>query len=467
MNILFVSWEVDPFFKVGGLGDIARSLPKALHNKNIDISLAVPLYDAVKFHGQETTEVGQVSIVYDGKKITFHIIKTTFPDVNIPIYFFKNKKYLSIPMADTFAVFNMAIIESIRMNALQKPDIIHCNDNHAGFIPLLVKHHNLPIKTLLTIHNLNNFGRAGINQVIKMGIDPNMCTVLKWEIQKRQINFLLEGIVHADKVNAVSETYAKEILTEEYGSGIDEVLTGLSNKITGILNGIDYEVRNPTNDTYLKYTYDIKASGNLFDITKGKANNKAYLQKKLEFDIDPNIPLIGFIGRFDSKQKGVQLLHRVINRIDKKRYQFVVLGTGEPNWEERYLWLSQFYKNVYYKNVFDEELASQMYAGCDFLIIPSKFEPCGLIQMIAMRYGCIPIARATGGLKDTIRDGDTGFLFEEYTSTALENTLIKAATLFRTDKDAFASMRIRAMKEDFSWNQSAEKYIKLYKELLG
>lgn len=466
MKILFISWEVDPFFKIGGLGDIAHSLPKALHDRGVDISLAVPLYDKTNLKKTRSKKIGKVHIMYDRKKIEINIIRVFFHDRQIPIYFLQNHKYFSIPTLDTFAVFNLAIIEMIKRSLVTKPDIIHCNDNHAGFIPFLVKHQKLSIKTLLTIHNLNHFGRAGPKQVMKMGINLNLCTLLKWEIKKRQVNFLLEGIVHADKVNTVSETYAKEILTKQYGAGLDKILVKFSNKITGILNGIDYEKANPADDPYLKYSYDIKATEKLLDITQGKTNNKAYLQKKFGLDENPDIPLIGFVGRFDSKQKGIKLLHQVITRVDKKKYQFIILGTGEPIWEERYLWLSRFYKNVYYLNIFNDRLASQLYAGCDFLMIPSKFEPCGLIQMIAMRYGSIPIARSTGGLKDTIIDAETGFLFEKYTSTDLEKALKKAVTLFHKDKEAFVSMRIRDMKEDFSWHKSAEKYIKLYREIL-
>lgn len=466
MNVLFVVWEVSPFFKVGGLGDIAYSLPIALHDRGITISLAVPLYDAVNLTNTRSEHVGTVTIVYDKKKVRVEILKVFFYERKIPIYFFKNKKYLSIPTGDTFAVYNLAIVKMIQDGLIDKPDIVHCNDNHAGFIPLLIKHNNLEIKTLFTIHNLNHFGRSTYSNVLKMGIDISKCTVLEWEIQKRKINFLLEGIVHADKVNAVSERYAEEILTEQYGAGIDEILHGLTGKISGILNGIDYNLRNPINDPYLQAHYDWNGSKKLLNAVNGKAKNKAFLQKKLGFEVKNDIPLISFIGRISPKQKGIQLIHRMIKRLNRNAYQFVLLGSGDADWEERFLWLSKFYKNIHYSNLFDEELASQIYAGSDFLLIPSKYEPCGLVQMIAMRYGTLPIARATGGLKDTIQHLENGFLFEKYTSSALERSVKKAVDIFQHHPVKMHHMIEHAMKKDFSWKQSAKKYIDLYKETL-
>lgn len=474
MKVLFASWEVAPFFKVGGLGDVARSLPKALSSLGIDIRLTVPYYDAFKLHFQKRKKIKAFYINYDNKKEKVTIYKLFFIDTKIPIYILESKKYLSLPREkNTFAFFDLAVSHILKHNYLSwKPDIVHCNDHHMGLIPLLIKQNKLPIKTLLTIHNLHSQGKNHIDILKKMGIDPKSSRILQWEIEKKKINFLLEGLVHADLVNTVSPSYSNEILTEEYGSGLDDILRGEEAKISGILNGIDYETRNPTNDKNIKYHYSNenninKTRKNIYSFIEGKRLNKAFLQEKVGFPIKKNIPIISFVGRFAAYQKGLNIMHKMLRRIDLSKYQFIFLGTGDVSWEERFLWLHSFYpKHVCCKFVFDERLASQIYAGSDFFLIPSKFEPCGLIQMIAMRYGTLPIARATGGLKDSIKDGVDGFLFEKYSSHSLEKKLKYAIDIWKKDKPRYKQMVKTAMNKDFSWNVSAKKYIELYKKLL-
>lgn len=474
MKVLFAVWELAPFFQVGGLGDVARSLPKALYSSGIDIRVILPYYKALRLRRLKRKKIAQFTTIFDRKKETVIIYKIHFLDSNLPIYLIKNEKYLDIPKLDPFPFFNQVVIEILQKDLLNwQPEIIHCNDHHTGLIPFLVKHKNLPYKTLFTIHNLNHQGKTGVNTIAKMGIDYNQCRVIQWEIQKRRINKILEGIIHADLVNAVSPTYAKEILTEEYGAGLDEIIRNERRKISGILNGIDYDSRCPLKDKNVINHYSIEMPDKsypykIYPPIEGKRLNKQFLQDKLGFTVDNKIPLIGFIGRFEAKQKGLDIMHKMLRRINLKKFQFVFLGQGEAEWEEKFQWLASFYKkNVAYISVFDNRLASQIYAGCDFLMVPSKFEPCGLTQMIAMRYGTLPIARATGGLKDSISDMIDGFLFKKYSSFELEKTLKKAVEILKKNKKIYNEMVISAMKKDFTWNKSAKQYINLYNKLLS
>ncbi|RJQ25976.1 glycogen synthase [Candidatus Parcubacteria bacterium] len=474
MKILFPVWELAPFIKVGGLGDVARSLPRALYHLGQDIRLIVPYYKALKLHGQRRYKICEFNIIYNKKKVPIKMFKIHFLNDNIPVYLLQNPFYINVPMADTFAVFDLAVIEILKNNILDwQPDIVHCNDNHCGFIPFLVKHNNLAVKTLFTIHNLCYQRKYPVLIVEKMGLLPSQCRIMRWEIKSKQINFLFEGITHADLINTVSPTYSKEILTEEYGEGLDDILRRESSKIFGILNGIDYDICNPAEDPYIPYHYNNssisdKSKYKVFPFFEGKKLNKRYLQRKLNFSINKDIPLIGYIGRIAGNQKGIDLIHKMMLRLDLEKYQFVLLGKGDENWEERFMWLAKFYpKNVFFSNIFDEELASQIYAASDFLLIPSKFEPCGLIQMIAMRYGTVPIARATGGLKDTIKSGQDGFLFEKFSSHELEKILKKAIKLKDDNPDKFAEIIKNAMAKDFSWSISAQEYLKSYQKLLS
>lgn len=473
MRVLFVVWELAPFFQVGGLGDVAHSLPKALYTQSIDIRVILPYYKALRLYRLKRKEIKTFSITFDKKKEKVTLYQIRFLDSNLPVYIIKNKKYLDIPNKDIFPFFSLAIVDILEKNYLSwQPDIVHCNDNQQGLIPFLIKHKNLPYKTLLTIHNLTHQGKMSPDSIIKMGIDPKKCRVLRWEIKKNQINRLLEGIIHADLVNTVSPTYAKEILTEEYGAGLNEIIRNKEQKISGILNGIDYDSRCPLKDKNVIYHYNTTEVQEdypykIYFPLEGKKMNKKFLQEKLRFKVSEKIPLIGFIGRFDSKQKGIELIHKILRRINLKKFQFVILGEGEIEWVERFNWLASFYeKNISYISVFDTRLASQIYAGSDFLLVPSKYEPCGLIQMIAMRYGTIPIAHATGGLKDSIIDNKDGFLFKKYSSFELEKALKRAVNIWVNNKKYYQNMVINAMTKDFSWDKSAKEYINLYQKLL-
>jgi len=474
MKVLFAVWELVPFFQVGGLGDVAKSLPRNLFTQGVDVRVILPFYKALKLYRLQKKEVKRFEVIYDGKKQKVIIYQIHFLDENIPVYLVKNEKWLDVPSRDIYAFYDLCVYEILKNNYLSwMPEIVHCHDHHAGLIPLLIKHNDLKLKTLLTIHNLNHQGKYSLDVIKRTGMDHSKCRVIQWETKKKQINFLLEGIIHADLVNAVSPTYAKEILTEEYGCGLDEIIRNEGQKISGILNGIDYDSRDPIKDKSINFHYGVEKTNvdyfyKIYSPIEGKRLNKSFLQEKLGFTVSDEIPLIGFIGRFESKQKGLDIMHKMIRRVNLQKFQFVILGQGEVEWEDQFLWLASFYKkNVSYISVFDKKIASQIYAGADFLLVPSKFEPCGLIQMIAMRYGTLPIARETGGLKDSIDDMINGFLFKKYSSFELEKTMKKAVDIWKNNKAQINKMIISAMKKDFTWDKSAKEYINLYKKLLG
>src|SRR3989344_5798995 len=474
MNVLFVVWENDPFFKLGGLGDIARSLPGALKEMNVDIRVIIPYYKVVKMGRNKKIKIGDYSFSYGGKNARVEIWQALNPYTKVIGYFLKNTKYLDVASpVETWGFFDKAVVELIKNRILNwAPDIVHINDRHGGLIPLLIKQEKLPIKTMLTIHNLAYQGKAPVDIIERMGIDPNLCKILRWEIKSRQINFLQEAIIHADIITTVSPTYAKEILTEEFGYGLHEILRGREGLIYGILNGIDIDWRHTARNPAVKFPYGPKEKRigekiEYYDWREGKAMDKEYLQKKLGLKIGKNIPMLCFVGRLSEAQKGLDILHRMLRRVDQTKFQFVILGTGEKEWEERFQWLSTFYPKYISCNFkFDDTLAHQIYAASDFIVIPSRYEPCGLIQMIAMLFGTIPIAHKTGGLKDSIKEGYNGFLFSGYTSEALEGKVIKAVNMWKNEKAAYQAMVEHALSTDFSWKKNAKEYLMLYEKLL-
>ncbi len=480
MKVLFAVWEMDPFIKIGGLGDVARSLPAALKRRDIDIRVIIPYYDALKLKHYKRTKVARFSCLYNSKKETVEVFLVNHPTSKVPVYLVRNEKYLTLAkFPDTFSFFNKLIIDLLEKNMLLwMPDVIHCNDYHAALIPLLVRERKLPIKTMVTIHNLSYQGITSTEVLTRLGIDESKCRVIHWETKERKINCLMEGIIHADVVTTVSPTYAKEIVTEEYGCGLEDVLSGKAGRVFGILNGIDVfdEWRYMTRRTFIKGQYLLSENQKIpipekimfVPWEEAKRTNKVFLQRKLHLKIDPTLPMISFIGRIDAKQKGIDILHKMLRRIDLEKYTFVILGTGNPDWEERFHWFNKFYpKLVSCVFKFEDILAHQIYAASDFLVVPSLFEPCGLIQMIAMLYGTLPIAHKTGGLADSITDGTNGFLFENYSSEALEKALMRAVNMWHHDKQQYRKMVESAMQKDFSWDKSALEYIDLYNKLLS
>jgi len=466
MKVLFVASECAPFAKVGGLADVVGALPKFLKASGVDVRICLPKYRTIDLKKYKFRLIaGNISV--KGEKT--NIYQGFLPGSQLIVYLLENKKYFSqkdiysnnyFDDIKRFLFFSQAVLE-IFPAIKWFPNIINCHDWHAAIITSLLKlkTKNLKTKTLLTIHNLAQQGKWNAQEIFDfLNLKGNETENLKSRDRAGDFNILQQGILNADLINTVSPNYAKEILTQEYGEGMEKQLFKRKKQVFGILNGIDEEKFNPQTDSDLKLNYSLK------DI-KGKTQNKIYLQKKLNLRKNDQVPLLGLIGRLDP-QKGIDLIIEIIPDLIKKDYQLIILGKGDPNYEKKLLELSQKYpQNISSHIKFDAALAQKIYAGSDIFLIPSKFEPCGLIQMIAMRYGTIPVARKTGGLADTIEEGKTGFLFEKYNKEALWKSIGRAVKTYQ-DKKEWTKLIQRAMRKDFSWKKSALKYRQLYKQLL-
>jgi len=473
LKVLFVASECTPIAKVGGLGDVVGSLPKALKELGVDVRICLPKYQIVGFKKYKFDLIsGKIKV----KNEKIDIWQGFLPENDVPVYLLDNEKFFgkngvyfersafvgSFKEIERFLFFSQAVLEILP--AIDwRPDIIHCHDWHTAILPVLAKlqirDSKFEIRNLLTIHNLANQGKWRAKEIFYFfNLKGKETESLKIRDREGNFNILQQGILNADLINTVSPTYAKEILTNEYGEGLEESLIKRKKELFGILNGIDEKRFDPETDPDLKINYS-------YQNLERKIENKIHLQEILNFKKSPEIPLFGFIGRLTS-QKGIDLIIEIIPQLVKIGCQLVILGVGIADYEKKLLELSQKYpQNISSQIKFDPVLAQEIYAGADIFLIPSKFEPCGLVQMIAMRYGAIPIGRKTGGLVNTIEDGKTGFLFEKYETKTFFQTIKKALNLCQ-DKKEWQKIQKRAMRKDFSWQKSAIEYLKLYKKLL-
>ena len=472
LKVLITGYEGAPFYKKGGLGDVMESLPKALSNIGIDIRAVIPYYDSIKkqYHLNKEREI---TVVFGSETEHVGIYSSLLPDTKVLFYLLENRKYLFSSNAggknkriEQFAFFNLAVSHFVRyLSEYHKwtPDVIHCNDWHTALIPLILKQKvKLEIPTLLTIHNLLYQGVGSLKVLDLLNMKDEEAKELKRGKPATEINVLGEGIIHATRVSTVSESYAKEIANDYDQSPIgpflqkrEEESNKKDGKIVGILNGIDYDIWSPAVDELIFHKFDI----NNWEV--GKKDNKDDLLKCLGLE---NRPTFCFVGRM-AAQKGLDVLIKAINRISNFNVNVIILGAGSPKIQASVLKIAKKYPWVKTELIYSEELAHKIYAGSDFIIIPSRYEPCGLIQMIAMRYGTIPIASDTGGLKDSILNGKNGFLFKKGQSARLKKTIERALSRMK-DRDKFKKMVERAMKTDFSWDKSAVLYKKLYEEMI-
>lgn len=471
LSILLVGYEAAPFFKKGGLGDVMYSLPKALRRQGIDARAVVPYYHYIsKIH--EEKRIGEFVLDFDRKRKTIGVYEGFFPKSDrTPIYFLENKHFLGILAGGhlairEFAFFDWAVAEFtawLIKNNRWHPSIIHCNDVHAALIPLLLqKKTNLNIPTLLSIHNLAYQGRGSLHVLDLLKIQDEETKEIKSKKPVNQLNILGEGILHADRVATVSPTYAKEITSHAYESDPIHLFLHKREKdrkekieVLGILNGIDYDVWGPQEDNLIYQPFSV------LDWKIGKNKNK---QEFLEEFSLKDRPTFCFIGRM-ARQKGVDLILKIINRLMARNVNLIFLGEGNRKIEKSVEKAAKKYpKQIRAELSYSESLAHKIYVASDFIIIPSRYEPCGLIQMIAMRYATIPIASSTGGLKDSIQDGKNGFLFKKNSSKALFDVIKKALHLYTRPKE-FEKMVMTAMNTDFSWSKSAILYKKLYDDM--
>jgi starch synthase len=460
------SAEVAPFSKVGGLADVVGSLPPALKKQGVDVRVISPLYKSIDRKKYKLKKIYSDLEIPSGMMILkINIWEGSLPETNVKIYFidspeyFSHKEvYISGDNSERFLFFSLASLYALPLIKFI-PDILHLQDSHVALMTNIIKTTNLQflknIKTLYTIHNFNYQGKTD-PEVLSIGnLYPEDLKSMKLDIKDGELNFMVQGILNADLINTVSETYAKEITTSAYGAKLEKIIKKREKDLSGILNGIDLKAFDPQKDKFLIKNYSIKT------INK-KQENKIALQKKLGLPIDKTKIIVGLVSRL-VWQKGLDLITKNFHKLN---CQFVFLGTGQKKYEEHLKFLAKKYPKQFSSNIFfDLKLASQIYAGSDIFLMPSRFEPCGLGQMIAMRYGTLPLVRLTGGLKDTV-DEKVGFSFNKVSKKELFDTLNRAIDIYYNYPKIWEKMRENAMKKDFSWNKSAGEYIRLYKKLV-
>ncbi|HEY5601033.1 MAG TPA: glycogen synthase [Patescibacteria group bacterium] len=479
MRVVFLASECAPLAKVGGLADVVGSLPKALERLGNEIAIIIPRYGNLDTKKYKLTLVKKNLEVEFNKKVEkFNLYKTKLPQSNdIEIYLIENPiissdgVYLD-PSATSlgggkeesvrFSFFSKAALE-VLLNIVDTCDVIHLNDWHVSIVPALIKQNFSRFEKLhkaaivLTIHNLGH-SYQGISDIsILKVLELNLMGPqdLAWNYENDGINFLMEGILGSDMVSTVSPSYAKEITTAEYCEGLCDVIKIKEHRMRGILNGIDYQIFDPQKDPAIFANYSIE------NFPNGKLANKRSLQKETGLPQNDDM-LIGLVSRIDD-QKGIDLVIEAIPRLAEMSVQLIILGTGVKEYEEILKKLAKNSNSFKFFALFDAKLASKIYAASDVFLMPSKFEPCGLGQMISMRYGTLPIVRATGGLKDTVEDGSTGFVFEKYSSSELVEAVQRTMQKF-SQKGIWNDMIKLAMQKDFSWQRSAQEYVKLYEE---
>ena len=475
-SVAFIGSECYPFVKTGGLGDVMSALPKSLAKLNIDVKVIIPRYKCIPQKFQEKMEYRgsfDMNLCSDGKQYYVGIME--YQEDGVVYDFIDNDEFFSwgnpytnliddIPKFCYFAKAALAALNYLNWT----PDVVHCHDWQAALVPLYLRtcFQDTDVGraiSVLTIHNLKFQGIYDRKKIQYWSGLPDYvfnkdCMIQNW----LDANMLKGGIAYSNKVTTVSNTYAWEIQTEEYGEGLAEHLRYHNNKILGIVNGIDTDIWNPATDKLLAADYDEKSA------IKNKKINKKALQESLGLDVDEHKMVIGLISRL-TNQKGLDLVNDVIPGIMDEHTQVVVLGTGDSQYENTF----RYYENKYKGNfcayiAYNENVAHNIYAGCVALLVPSRFAPCGLTQLIAMRYGAVPIVRETGGLKDTVQpynmfeNTGNGFTFDRYESGLLYDAINRAKTLYFENRKSWDDMVIRDMNKDVSWEKSAKQYKDMY-----
>lgn len=468
-RVLMISSEAAPYAKSGGMGDVCGSLPKELKQLGTEIRLVLPKYQRIR--EEELTYLGEFQVSLSWRIQT---AKIYYAQGEVPTYFIANDMYFDrenlYGYADDnerFAFFCKAALDMLSMLDYY-PDVIHCNDWQTGPVCMYLQEmykkiiYYSSIKTLFTIHNLQYQGNFDKETMEMLGV-PYECYANGNVEFYGNVSYMKMGLVYADRISTVSETYANEIQTQEYGYGMDGVLRSRKNVLRGILNGIDYSKNNPETDNRIDYNFNIKTIDT-------KKKNKINLQKQLGLE-EKDIPMISMITRL-ADQKGLDILAQSMEELLRENIQFVLLGTGEQQYQNLFLQVAQRYSRQVSANfIFDDTLAQKIYASSDMFLMPSLFEPCGLGQIFSLRYGTVPIVRKTGGLADTIQHYDmntktgNGFVFEVYDKEGLLWGVREALRVYAMGKEQWEHVVKNAMSSNYSWTKSAQKYIELYNEL--
>lgn len=476
-NVLFIASEAAPFIKTGGLADVVGSLPKYFDKTKYDVRVMIPKYrcihekykDMMKYIANfyvdlawRSQYVGLFEMEYEG--VHFYFIDNEF-------YFDGYKPYGYIHQdIEKFGFFCKASLSAIPLTGF-KPDIVHCHDWQTGIIPVYLKERfhegefYRDMKSIMTIHNLKFQGIYDMKTIKDVtGLPDSYFTPDKLEAYK-DANFLKGGIVYADKITTVSRSYAEEIKTPFYGEKLDGLMRARSNDLWGIVNGIDYDEYNPETDARISHNY------NQITFRKEKYKNKMDLQRELGLEVNPKKFMVGIVSRL-TDQKGLDLIAYVMDELCAEDVQLVILGTGEERYENMFRHFDWKYNNRVSANIYySEEMSHKIYAACDAFLMPSLFEPCGLSQLMALRYGTVPIVRETGGLRDTVEPYNqyestgTGFSFKNYNAHEMLDTVNYAKSVYYNNKREWNKIVDRGMLTDYSWKTSALKYQELYDSL--
>lgn len=470
-RILFLSAEVVPFAKRGGLGDVAGSLPKALKELGYDVRVVMPAYQVIE-QSIETGEfdleimLGQLLVPMGVGTIPTGVFTGKIPGSDVPIYFIAEGGFFNRPEVYGYGddAYRFAFFSRAALNLTEaigwRPDIVHAHDWHTApaITWLATAGQRVPhfqgTPSLFTIHNLAHQGKSPWSIFDYLGIWTHSLV----EESYGEVNFMARGIYHATMINTVSPTYSREILTKEGGAGLDGLLRHRAYDVHGILNGLDYNEWDPRSDQNLAAQFDNKT-------VEQRLANKRALQARANLPQRDDVPLLGIISRLDW-QKGLDITghvaHLLLNGYSGEA-QFIVLGSGADEYEKMFAHLANYHRDKMAAFLsYMPDLAPLIYGGSDMFLMPSLFEPCGLGQMIAMRYGSIPIVRATGGLADTVQDGITGYTFNEFTAGAFWDAIQRAIYTYNVDKDVWATIQQNGMAADFSWQRSALGYRQLY-----
>ncbi len=482
MKIAFVASEVYPFAKTGGLADVAGALPKDIARLGNEVKVFMPKYNFVdedKYDIKYCWDIGEIPVRVNGTIRFMHLHQAKLPDSNVeinfidcPHYYFRGQVYTNDPDEDErFILFCKGVIEVLQ-RLKWAPDIIHCNDWQTGLLPLFVKDNYKWDRMfehtafLFTIHNIGYQGIFPSSTISAAEIREDLFYPGGPAELNGNVNFMKVGILYSEIVNTVSPTYAKEILTPEYGAGLESILQSRESDLYGILNGVDYKTWDPADDKLIPFRYTP-------DYLSGKIHNKKYLLEHFQIDFDESIPLIGIVSRLVS-QKGFDIVGEVISQLMNLEAQWMVLGSGESKFEEMFNAVAHNNRDkaaVYIG--YNNEISHLVEAASDIFLMPSRYEPCGLNQIYSLKYGTVPVVRKTGGLNDTVQDwhdaksaGEetgTGFTFNDYTGHALYTTLLRAIDTFH-NKPVWKQIQKNGMSRVYSWQNAAKSYIDLYQK---
>lgn len=479
MKVCFATSECVPFVKTGGLADVSGSLPRALVGAGCDVKVFLPRYSAIapEQHGLVRAEnLKNIAVQLGEKSANCDIFYKKDPDTGVEFYFVEQAEYFHRPHIYTndpdederFLVFQEAILQAMQRLGWT-PDILHANDWQTALLPVYLKLKSpwnqvfSATRSVFSIHNIAYQGKFPLPTIQKAGLPAGHAYPTGPFEFYSAFSFLKAGIVFADKITTVSETYAREIQTPAFGAGLDGVLRSRQADLIGILNGIDSEMWNPSVDGIIPYKYSARS-------LHFKTRNKKALLARANLEYQPGVPLIGLIARL-VEQKGIDLLPPIMEELLQLSVQWVVLGSGEWQYEELFRATAAAHPEKMYAYIgFDNELAHLITAGADMFLMPSRYEPCGLNQMYSLNYGTIPIVRKTGGLADTVKDyqenakAGNGITFEAYAPEALLQAVRRACSLYH-DREVWREMMLRGMSTDFSWSASARKYLQLYRAL--